>query len=159
MIKKELLASLLIVSISVSAKEVGNPPYNLSNEDKLYGLSLFWKEASYNFAYFDQVPDLDFDSAYREYIPKVLATETTYEYYRELMKFNALLHDGHTNIYLPKGLSSKYVDWPALSLREAHQIPLGSTVVSVEGINLETHLKTNIMPYIASSTEHILWND
>lgn len=173
MIKKVLLASLLIVSISVSAKDVGNPPYNLSNEDKLYGLSLFWKEASYNFAYFDQVPDLDFDSAYREYIPKVLATETTYEYYRELMKFNALLHDGHTNIYLPKGLSSRYVDWPILSLSEANQqavvtkvkrelqakIPLGSTIISVEGVDLETHLKTNVMPYIASSTEHILWND
>lgn len=173
MTKKVLLAFLLIVSISVSAEEIGNPPYNLSNEDKLYGLSLFWKEASYNFAYFDQVPDLDFDSAYREYIPKVLATETTYEYYRELMKFNALLHDGHTNIYLPKGLSSKYVDWPALSLSEANQqavvtkvkrelqaeIPLGSIITSVEGVDLETHLKTNVMPYIASSTEHILWND
>jgi C-terminal processing protease CtpA/Prc len=173
MIKKILLPSLLIVSISVFAKEVGNPPHDLSNEDKLYGLSLFWKEASYNFAYFDQVPKLDFDSAYREYIPKVLATKTTYDYYRELMKFNALLHDGHTNIYLPKGLSSKHVDWPALSIIEANQqavvtkvkkelqteIPLGSTIVSVEGINLETHLKTNIMPYIASSTEHILWND
>ena len=78
MIKKVLLAFLLIVSTSVSAKEVGNPPHDLSNEDKLYGLSLFWKEASYNFAYFDQVPKLDFDSAYREYIPKVLATKTTY---------------------------------------------------------------------------------
>ncbi|OBT08867.1 peptidase S41 [Shewanella sp. UCD-FRSSP16_17] len=173
MIKKVLLASLLIVSISVSAKEVGNSPDNLSNEDKLYGLSLFWKEASDNFAFFDQVPDLDFDSAYREYIPKVLATETTYEYYRELMKFNALLQDGHTNIYLPKELSSKHVGWPGLSLTEAdHQavvtkvekelqfeIPLGSTIISVEGVDLETHLKIKIMPYIASSTEHILWNN
>ncbi|MEZ9537199.1 S41 family peptidase [Shewanella sp. 10N.286.52.B9] len=173
MIKKVLLASLLIVSISVSAKEAGNSPDNLSNEDKLYGLSLFWKEASYNFAFFDQVPDLDFDSAYREYISKVLATETTYEYYRELMKFNALLQDGHTNIYLPKGLSSKYVDWPALSLTEANhqavvtkvkrelqaEIPLGSSIISVDGVDLKTHLKTNVMPYIASSTEHILWNN
>lgn len=173
MIKKVLLAFLLIVSVSVSSKGVGPTPDNLSNEDKLYGLSLFWKEASYNFAFFDQVPDLDFDSAYREYIPKVLATETTYEYYRELMKFNALLQDGHTNIYLPKGLSSKSVDWPALSLTEANhhavvtkvkrelqaEIPLGSNIISVEGVDLETHLKTNIMPYIASSTEHVLWSN
>ncbi|PKH57940.1 peptidase S41 [Shewanella sp. Choline-02u-19] len=176
MIKKILLASLLIlgiVSISISARENLNTPDNLSKEDKLYGLSLFWKEASYNFAFFDQVPELNFDKAYREFIPKVLATETTYEYYRELMKFNALLKDGHTNIYLPKGLSSKSVDWPALNITEAnHQavvtkvgrelqnkIPLGSTIISVEGVNLETHLKTHIMPYIASSTEHILWNN
>lgn len=176
MIKKILLASLLIaglVSTSVFAKEELNTPDNLSKEDKLYGLSLFWKEASYNFAFFDQVPDLNFDNAYREFIPKVLATETTYEYYRELMKFNALLHDGHTNIYLPKGLASKYVDRPVVYITEADhqavvtvvrrelqdQIPLGSTIISVEGVDLETHLKTNVMPYIASSTEHILWDN
>ncbi|GIU18592.1 MULTISPECIES: S41 family peptidase [unclassified Shewanella] len=173
MIKKVLLASLLIVSLSISAGEDVDPPHNLSDKDKLYGLSLFWKEASYNFAFFDQVPNLDFDSAYREYISKVLATETTYEYYRELMKFNALLQDGHTNIYLPKGLSAKHVDWPALSLTEANrqavitkvprelqaEIPLGSNIISVEGVDLDTYLKTSIMPYIASSTEHILWND
>lgn len=163
----------LIVSIPVSSKETLSTPDNLSKEEKLYGLSLFWKEASYNFAFFDQVPDLDFDKAYREFIPKVLATETTYEYYRELMKFNALLQDGHTNIYLPKGLSLKYVDWPAINITEANhqavvskvdlklqtEIPLGSTIISVEGVDLENHLKTNIMPYIASSTKHILWDN
>ena len=94
MIKKILLASLLVsglVSTPVPAKEELNTPDNLSKEDKLYGLSLFWKEASHNFAFFDQVPNLNFDNTYRKFIPKVLATETTYEYYRELMKFNALL--------------------------------------------------------------------
>ena len=155
MIKKVLLASLLIVSTSVTAKKDVNSPDNLSNEEKLYGLSLYWKEASYNFAFFDQVPGLDFDKAYREYIPKVLATKTTYEYYRELIKFNALLQDGHTNVYLPKGLSSQYVDSPALSLTEANhqaivttvnkelqtEVPLGSHIVFIEGVDLETHLK------------------
>jgi hypothetical protein len=42
----------------------------LSVAEKVYGLSLFWKEVSYNFAYFDQVPDLDWDSAYQEFIPQ-----------------------------------------------------------------------------------------
>lgn len=161
-----------IASTPVFSAESSGIAEDLSEEDKLYGLSLFWKEASYNFAFFDQVPNLDFDSAYREYIPRVLATENTYEYYRELMKFNALLQDGHTNIYLPEGLSAQYEDWPAVYMTEANQeaivskvdvalqaeIPLGSSIISVEGVDLETHLKTNIMPYIASSTEHILWD-
>lgn len=173
MIKTVIFSLLFISLISVASKEVVKSPDNISNEDKLYGLSLYWKEASDNFAFFDQVPDLDFDSAYRAYIPKVLATKTTYEYYRELKKFNALLQDGHTNIYLPKGLDSNSVDWPALRLTEANRqavvttvkkelqgiIPLGSIIISVEGVDLETYLKTNIMPYIASSTEHILWNN
>ncbi|MEQ9007096.1 MAG: S41 family peptidase, partial [Ekhidna sp.] len=161
-----------IASTPVFSAESSGIAEDLSEEDKLYGLSLFWKEASYNFAFFDQVPNLDFDSAYREYIPRVLATENTYEYYRELMKFNALLQDGHTNVYLPEGLSAQYEDWPAVYMTEANQeaivtkvdvalqaeIPLGSSIISVEGVDLETHLKTNIMPYIASSTEHILWD-
>ncbi|MBX2859051.1 MAG: peptidase S41 [Cellvibrionaceae bacterium] len=176
MIKKMVLVCVLLigsVSLSVCAKEVSNTANNLSTADKLYGLSLFWKEVSYNFAFFDQVPDLDFDNAYRETIPKVLATKTTYVYYRELMKFNALLKDGHTNIYLPKALAAKHIDWPALSITEADQkavvtevkselqaqIPLGSTIIAVDGVDLETHLKANVMPYIASSTEHILWNN
>lgn len=176
MIKKMLLTSCLVLSIistPLFAKEELDKSYSLSKEDKLYGLSLFWKEASYNFAFFDQVPNLDFDKAYRDFIPKIIATETTYDYYRELMKFNALLQDGHTNVFLPKGLSSKHVDWPAVGITEANhlaiitkvdlklqtKIPLGSSIVSVNGIDLDSHLKANVMPYIASSTEHILWDN
>jgi len=175
MVKKLLFPLVLLFGIesnAIFASEYLNPPDDLTDKEKLYGLSLFWKEASYNFAFFDQVPDLDFDNTYREFIPKVLATETTYEYYLELMRFNALLQDGHTNVYFPEELSSKYIDWPAVYLTEANheaiiskvdpklqaEIPLGSTIVSIEGTDLETHLKTNLMPFIASSTEHILWD-
>lgn len=175
MIKKLLFPLMLFFGIEsnvIFASEVPDIPDDLTDEEKLYGLSLFWKEASYNFAFFDQVPDLDFDSAYREYIPRVLATENTYEYYRELMRFNALLQDGHTNVYLPEGLAEQHEDWPAVYMTEASQeaivskvdvalqseIPLGSSIIAVEGQDLETHLRTNIMPYIASSTEHILWD-
>lgn len=175
MVKKLLFPFVLFFGIESNvnfASETPVSPDDLTEEEKLYGLSLFWKEASYNFAFFDQVPDLDFDSAYREYIPRVLATENTYEYYRELMRFNALLQDGHTNVYLPEGLAAKHADWPAVYMTEAGQeaivskvdvalqseIPLGSSIIYVEGKDLETHLRTNIMPYIASSTEHILWD-
>ncbi|MFA0811322.1 S41 family peptidase [Microbulbifer epialgicus] len=174
MLKKIVLAfSIVAASASTTyADSVDIVPENLSDEEKLYGLSLFWKEVSYNFAFFDQVPDLDFDARYQEFIPRVLATENTYEYYRELKRLNALLQDGHTNIYYPKGMSAKYLDWPAVRLAEAgHQaivtgvekglesvIPLGSVVVSVNGQDLQAYLKEQVMPYIASSTQHILWS-
>ncbi len=86
-----LVLSCQVVSAQEEAKE-------LSVSEKLYGLSLFWSEVSYNFAFFDQVPDLNWDSAYLEFIPRVIASESTYEYYRELQRFCALLKDGHTNI-------------------------------------------------------------
>ena len=41
-------------------------------------------------AFFDQVPDLDWDSAYQAFIPRVLAAPTTWDYYRELQRFAAL---------------------------------------------------------------------
>ena len=81
-------------------------PNTLSNEEKLYGLSKFWQEVNYNFAFFDQVPDLDWDEAYREFIPKVLATKNDFEYYRTLQRFCALLKDGHTNVYIPRRIDS-----------------------------------------------------
>ena len=76
-------------------------PENLSETEKLYGLSIVWKEADKNFVYFDQVPDLDWDKAYQEFIPKVLNTKNTYEYYKELQAFCSLLNDGHTRVVVP----------------------------------------------------------
>jgi carboxyl-terminal processing protease len=35
----------------------------LSAAERSYGLSLIWQEANYNFAFFDRVPDLDWDAA------------------------------------------------------------------------------------------------
>lgn len=80
---------------------------NLKDSEKLYGLSLFWKEASDSFAYFDRVPDLDWNKAYEEYIPKVLATKSTAEYYKELRRFCGLLKDGHTQVYAPPDPAGK----------------------------------------------------
>lgn len=144
---------------------------NLSDNDKLYGLSLFWKEASYNFAFFDQVPDLDWDKTYREYIPKVLATESTAEYYEVLQKFCALLKDGHTNVYPPSNIR-KDKDYPKVAVRNVqHQaivvnvgeslekiVPIGSEIITVNDIPMEEYLKTYIFPLISSSTDHILWD-
>jgi hypothetical protein len=59
----------------------------LAVEEKIYGLSQLWKEASYNFAFFNQVPDLNWDSCYQAYIPKILETKNDWEYYLELQKF------------------------------------------------------------------------
>ena len=61
---------------------------------------------NYNFAFFDQVPNVNWDSDYQAYIPIVLATETDYDYYRALKRFCALLQDGHTNVYMPRRIDS-----------------------------------------------------
>lgn len=161
-----IILLLLSVSISSQASE------NLTAEDKLYGLSVFWKEASYNFAYFDQVEDLDWDNAYQQYIPKVLAAKNDFEYYRVMSQFAALLHDGMTVVKIPQEVVKQYVGFPAVKLAEAHRqavvvavdkslasvIPLGSIVTSVDGIDTDKVLTQQVFPFISSSTEHIRWD-
>lgn len=171
-----LLSALLLIFLSIQspAQSFDQPPaqHSLNSKEKLYGLSVFWKEASYNFAYFDQVKDLDWDAAYQQYIGEVLQTTSDYEYYRVLSRFAALLNDGMTTVEIPAELVRQYVAFPGIKLAEANhqaivtavtkdlqqQIPLGSVIHQVDGIDSHTVLKQNVFPYISSSTQHIRWD-
>ena len=64
---------------------------NISNELKIYELSFIWKEADYNFAFWEWLSgSLDWDKAYKTALHAVLQTKNLYEYYLELMKFISL---------------------------------------------------------------------
>lgn len=89
----------------------------LSLEDRIAGLSLIWSEAKYNFANFDLVKTLDWDAAYRSYLPKVSSAKSRYEYYNFLREFIAFLKDSHTDVSLPASL------WPKMEVRPG--LPLG----------------------------------
>ncbi|SDP96483.1 Peptidase family S41 [Mucilaginibacter sp. OK268] len=145
---------------------------NLSSADKLYGLSKFWSEAKYNFAYFDHAK-INWDSTYQAYIPKILATKSTWEYYMLMQRFCALLKDGHTDIDFPQALMPPHASryrWinienfnkklivTDIPLQFKDQVPLGSELVSVNGMDAKAYAEKEIIPYISSSTEHVLWN-
>jgi carboxyl-terminal processing protease len=112
-------------------------PADLSAADKLYGLSLFWSEAKTHFVYFDKVPDLDWDAAYRDAIPRVLATTSTRAYYDELRRFAALLKDGHSDISLPPDVVKAEAAAPE---ERRYQPPFGFTIID-HGIYVTTVLK------------------
>jgi len=78
-------------------------PYRptLSVEEKVAGLSRLWAEAKYNFAFFDKVPQLSWDSLYLATLPQAAAAPTTLAYYQVLQTMCAQLHDGHTNVFAP----------------------------------------------------------
>src|SRR5207245_11287435 len=92
---------------------VWKTPYgeNLSDAHKLAGLSRFWSEVRYNFAWFEHLPDLDWDKIYLEYIPKALKTASTFEYYQVLRQMCALLRDSHTNVNFPTELQEQERSW------------------------------------------------
>ena len=94
----------LILFLFLTTLSFGQIPNKLTPTDKVYGLSKFWQDVNYNFVYLDKVDRTMWDNRYRELIPIVQNTKNDYEYYRELQKFCALLKDGHTNVYFPKGI-------------------------------------------------------
>jgi carboxyl-terminal processing protease len=144
----------------------------LTDTEKLYGLSKIWQEVNYNFAFFDQVPELNWDSSYQAFIPQVLATRSTYEYYRVLQRFVALLRDGHTNVFMPREMMAEHEGFdPGIDLEPVQgrilvsrvgselqrQLPVGSEIVAVDGVPVREYLVERVFPYLAVSTEHWRW--
>jgi carboxyl-terminal processing protease len=135
--------------------------------ERIYGLSLIWQEANYNFAFFDRVPDLDWDAAYREFIPKVIAAEDIFSYYNLHERFIALLNDGHTWVLMHKDLTQQ-LDQPKLSLMNingspivtnvsqaiGHSVPIGSQLLEINGIAAEEYLLTYVLPVVGETTPH-----
>jgi len=143
---------------------------NLSTEEKIYELSLLWMEAKYNFAFFDQVPDLNWDDCYRSFIPLVLKTKTDWAYYLVLQKFYALLNDGHTRVFPPAGLRNKYygtatkqiktrfiedkviiIDVMNNSLR-SKGLQKGTEILTIDDLDVHDYVEKYVAPYAFAST-------
>ena len=100
---------------------------DLSQADKVAGLSELWAQARYGFANFWHVPRLNWDQTYRDFIPQVLNTTSTLAYYQVLQRFYAQLQDGHSNVYFPKQLYDEMARLPLRTrLIDGHMLVLGS---------------------------------
>lgn len=145
-------------------------PYkeNINEDEKVAGLSLLWSAAKYNFANFDLVPELNWDSLYVAYLPKVQKTTSTSEYYKVLMELCARLKDGHTNVYPPKEIMDDMFTRPPLrtaliedkviitdvwSPSLANQgLKPGLEITHINKIPVRQYAEKNVMPYQSSST-------
>lgn len=145
-------------------------PYRpqLDEAQRIAGLSLFWSEAKYNFVHFDHVPQLDWDQAYLDFLPQVIAANDIRAYYQVLMRFAPLLRDGHTNIYPPEALRDVFYARPPLRtgliegrvlvtevlsptlLRQG--IHVGDEIRQIDGIEVHRYARERIAPYQSSST-------
>jgi C-terminal processing protease CtpA/Prc len=144
-------------------------PYKaqLSDAEKIAGLSLFWSQARANFVYFDKLP-ADWNQTYLDFIPQVQAAKTTLEYYRVLQKFCAQLHDGHSNVFLPKELSMEVNARPPVktdliegrvfitavrndSLKKEGLLP-GLEIIKIDNIPVKTYADTYVKPYQGAAT-------
>jgi carboxyl-terminal processing protease len=118
---KVLIASLLllaVVSSSQQTREISESVLTrstLSSQQRLLGLSVLWREARFSFAYYDKV-SANWDSLYQEFIPRVQAARTDYEYFLELMRFQAHLDDGHLGVFWPAAFNEA-LGYPPLEIR------------------------------------------
>ncbi len=144
-------------------------PYreNISQDEKVAGLSKFWSEAKYNFVNFDLVPGINIDSLYFAYLPKVRNTKSTLEYYKVLTEMCAKLKDGHTNIYAPAELRNEVYARPLVRTRliedkvlvvgadktlQEKGIREGMEILTVNGLPVKEYAAKFITPYESSST-------
>ena len=163
-----ILCVLVVFAGSASAADSEG---ELTAEQKIAGLALVWQEANYNFAFFDLSPALDWDEEFEKAIPRVIATEDTFDYIREIQRFVALLGEAHTNVEPGKVFRARYGGHPALELEEierravvvnasrelAAEVPVGSVILAVDGVPVDRYLDDRVFPFMSASTEHYLW--
>ena len=172
--KTPILISILFISSIITAQDWNN---DLSPKQKIFTLSKIWKEVGENFAFFENVPLLNWDSLYQDYIPKALATKSKYEYYRLLERLVCSLKDGHTVLFhfnevyphymrfnfndslrlYPEGINKRVYINHVGSKEMTKTIPLGTEIVEVNTIPVLKYLEEFVFPYIAASTEQALW--
>ena len=138
---------------------------NISNELKIYELSLIWKEAEYNFAFWEKLNGtVNWDDEYKKALIRVLATTNLYDYYMELMKFISLLRDGHTGVWFPQsiGNSAEYTAKLPISTRLiggeriitnvkkciVDKVRRWSVIKKIDGVDIDEYIEKNIYPYI-----------
>lgn len=149
-------------------------PNTLTDAEKIYGLSKFWQEVNYNFVYLYKIDREKWNSEYKKLITEVQNTKNDYEYYRLLKKFCAMLNDGHTNVYMPKTiaddlLKNEFGEYrlfltniegraivTRVNLSKKDEIPIGTEIIKVNGLNTKDYIEKYVKSYISSSTNYIL---
>ncbi|HWD88699.1 MAG TPA: S41 family peptidase [Mucilaginibacter sp.] len=144
--------ALLLLFVIPAKMQAQSMRDTVSREDKLYALSLIWKEADYNFVFFDRQPHLNWDSLYKAYIPKILATKNVYEYFKVLKNFISTLKDGHTGMFYnqfywneidspPVRFVNKQGKRYVIAVDEPlkDQVPVGSEIIRLNGKSWEDY--------------------
>lgn len=145
-------------------------PYrqNITENEKIAGLSKFWSEVKYNFVNFDLIPDVNFDSLYLAWLPKVRQSTSTREYYLLLQELAANLRDSHTLVFGPSELVDSVYARPLMRTRLIEDkiliigvydpalsqkgISIGQEVVKVNGLPVRDYAARYVIPYVSAST-------
>jgi C-terminal processing protease CtpA/Prc len=153
--------ALLLSPTETSAQAETAPEWFGSVEERVFGLTSIWAEARYAFPSFEQVPDLDWDQTFRDYVPRVTDAANATEYYELLMEFAGHLEDGHTGVVPPWGYLRPDYDHPPIEIEAiddsfviarignademaAQHIRPGTQVIDIDGTPVSEVLETDV---------------
>ena len=141
----------------------------IDKEQKLYELSVVWKELSYNFANMDNCPNVVLDSLYREYMTIVQNTENDWEYYKAMQRFLAHFNNGHVSCSEIPGYLNDYLGYLLLTTtykdnkiivenigaHNADKINIGDEIVTINDMPAMDYFRKFSIPYISASNEEV----
>lgn len=155
------------------------PAIEIPEAERIAGFARLWSEVKYNFAFFDQVPEIDWDQILIEYIPKVQAAKNDVDYYKVLRQCIALLKDGHTSV---SGPSDESMCEPPIQVQAvqnqaaivqtypidriksdklkdellAANLKPGDVITHIDGQSVQQILTEEIYPFVSASTAQAL---
>ena len=144
-------------------------PNTLTPEQKAYELSMAWKELSYNFANMEHCQELNMDSLYAAYIPKIQRTKDDFEHYLTMQEFLAHFHNSHTYCMMPQQL------FPSLAMirlqtecrdgriyirnissQYADKVSVGDEIVRINGMPAVEWFTQNVVPLLSCTNQETL---
>ncbi len=173
-----IIVVLVVVSLSIMALYAtakGNEKTNdeqepvLTKQERIFGLVTIYRAAKQHFAMFEQVPELDWDQTFMDYLPLVEKQQSLLEYYQTLRRFTALLEDGHSFTSLPDTISRTQMgnlplnldyiedEWvvierfPTEAVLKEDVLP-GSVVLTIKGMPAKEYIEKEIFPFVPGGT-------
>ncbi|HEY0511456.1 MAG TPA: S41 family peptidase [Thermoanaerobaculia bacterium] len=141
---------------------------DLTEEECVSGLAHLWAAVKRHFVNFDLVPGIDWDTLYRENLPRVRQATTVAAYYQTLRRMVAKLRDGHTGVTPPEEIADEILARPLLVTRwiagrvlvagilderlERTGIAHGQEIVAVDGVPVREYAGAQVEPYMNAST-------
>lgn len=128
-------------------------------------LAEVWSTAKNYYGYWESLSEIvDWDAAFDQFLPRVMAAKTDDEYVDLMREFTALLHDGHTRYFPFQGYQSnkgslpirlEYLDGKIylMGKNEKVDIELGSELVSVNQEPALDYILTNYGKFVPVLTE------
>lgn len=110
-------------------------------EEKIYDISAIWHHAAFVFPHFPRC-QFDWDTVYREYLPRALETKTELEHCLLMAEFVNLLGDGHTDISFRRDITDSlgYMPFALDYLNDGYHTS-GFRVLGFDGKTIEQILQ------------------